>query len=77
MYIENLKIQLNDRQLKVLNRMFEGVTEGLQGGVRAKKYQSITKVSKASATRELQYLQKIGVLKSFGGGRSLSYELNW
>ncbi len=42
----------------------------------AKKYMSIAKTSKATATRDLQDLVEKGVFKPFGGGRSVTYELN-
>jgi Fic family protein len=46
------------------------------GGMNAKKYQSITQVSKATATRHLQDLVEKGILVSQQGGRSTSYQVN-
>lgn len=46
------------------------------GGLNARKYLAITKVSKATATRDLQALVKLGVLLAIGGGRSSRYQLN-
>jgi Fic family protein len=68
--------QLNARQEKVLNRMFEAGPGGFEGGMSAKKYVSITKTSKATATRDLQALVNMGALLATGGGRSTRYELN-
>lgn len=41
----------------------------------AKKYMSIARTSKATATRDLQQLTEMGVLLPKGGGRSVRYEL--
>ncbi len=68
--------QLNQRQQKVLNRMFDAGPEGFQGGMSAKKYQSISKTSKATATRDLQYLLQINALQASGAGRSIRYHLS-
>jgi len=66
---------LNERQMKVINRMLEQGIEGFVGGMTAKKYMSITKTSKATATRDLQYLQEHGIVEQIGLGRSVRYEL--
>lgn len=42
--------------------MFEAGPEGFQGGMSARKYMAITQVSKAKATRDLQYLHENGLL---------------
>jgi len=68
---------LNPRQEKVLNRMFDAGPEGFDGGMRTKKYISITKTSKATATRDLQELVKLGALWPKGSGRSKHYEINF
>ena len=68
--------ELNERQLKVLNRMFEEGPEGFQGGMNAKKYMSLTGASKATATRDLQQLRNLGIFIAEGGGRSLRYQVN-
>jgi Fic family protein len=44
---------LNERQMKVLLRMFEEGIEGFKGGLSAKNYQSIVQTSPATATRDL------------------------
>ncbi|WP_416438865.1 Fic family protein [Phnomibacter sp. MR] len=69
---------LNDRQLTVVKRMMKEGPIGFEGGMNAKKYMSITKTSKATATRDLQQLLEIGafILSGQGGGRSTSYLLN-
>ena len=68
--------QLNDRQLKVVNRMLEAGSSGFEGGMNATKYMHITTTSKATATRDLQDLVEKNVfVPRSGGGRSTSYDL--
>ncbi len=75
-FFEYFGQKLNDRQLKVVNRMLDEGPEGFEGGMSATKYISITKTSKATATRDLQDLAEKKVLLPFGGGRSTRYQLN-
>ena len=67
---------LSERQLKVIRRMLEEGHDGFRGGINASKYGSLTRVSKATATRDLQALVERGVLLPVGGGRSQRYELS-
>lgn len=76
MFIDRYKTQLNERQMKILLKMLES-SNGFVGGMSAKKYISITKTSKATATRDLQQLLEIGALISKGGGRSTHYSINF
>ena len=65
---------LNARQIKVLNRLLDNAGEEFTQGINAGKYQSLTKVSKATATRDLTELVAKGCLKKQpGGGRSTRY----
>ena len=75
-YFDQYKNQLNERQLKAVNKMLDKGAEGFEGGMTAKKYMAITKTSKATATRDLQYLYEIGALLVEGAGRSVSYQLS-
>jgi len=75
-FFDRFKDDLNERQLKVVKRMLDEGPDGFEGGMNARKYISITKTSKATATRDLQRLVDLGVLKPIGGGRSTSYFLN-
>ena len=75
-FFDQHKDQLSERQLKVVRRMLEEGPQGFEGGMTAKKYEGITKVSKATATRDLQELSEMGVFVLLGGGRSTRYELN-
>ena len=56
--------------------MLEYGIEGFKGGMTAKKYVSITKTSKATATRDLQDMVEKQCLKPIGAGRGVHYELN-
>lgn len=68
--------QLNDRQLKVVLKMLDRGVDGFEGGMSAKKYMSITKSSKATATRDLQDLVQKEIFVSIGSGRSVHYNLS-
>jgi Fic family protein len=75
-FFDQYKHQLNERQLKAVNKMLEKGADGFEGGMTAKKYISITKTSKATATRDLHELQVMGVFMQEGAGRSVRYQLN-
>ena len=65
---------LNARQVKVLNRLLDNAGEEFTQGINANKYQSLTKISKATATRDLTELVAKGCLEKLpGGGRSTRY----
>jgi Fic family protein len=74
-FFDACRHHLNERQLKAVRRMLEEGPEGFVGGMNARKYQALTKTSKATATRDLQDLAESGVLVPIGGGRSTRYEL--
>jgi Fic family protein len=76
LFFDRFNNQLNERHLKVIKRMMDAGPDGFQGGMNANKYLSLTKISKATATRDLQYLSEIKVLIAEGGGRSTRYILN-
>ncbi|MEO8860989.1 MAG: Fic family protein, partial [Ginsengibacter sp.] len=56
LFFDHYKDALNERQVKVIQKMFDAGPDGFEGGMNANKYASITKTSKATATRDLQYL---------------------
>jgi Fic family protein len=74
-FFDQYKNAMNERQTKVINKMLEAGKEGFEGGMTAKKYISITRTTKATATRDLQELVRIGALKQNPAGRSTNYEL--
>jgi Fic family protein len=77
-YFDRFRSKLSERQLKVIKRMLEEGPKGFVGGMNAGKYCTITKVSKATATRDLQLLLEIGAFSLVGeaGGRSTKYQVN-
>ena len=75
-FFDRFRELLNDRQLKVIKRVLDEGPEGFIGGINAGKYGSICKVSKATATRDLQYLLDIKAIFVSGGGRSTIYSVN-
>ncbi len=64
--LTELSGKLNPRQEKVLLRMFAEGVEGFAGGLSAEKYITITKSSRATATRDLADLVQMGALKKTG-----------
>ncbi|BDU19084.1 hypothetical protein DYGSA30_05410 [Dyella sp. GSA-30] len=67
---------LSADQVKVLNRLLDGGERGFAQGINASKYQAVTKVSKATATRHLADLLKKGCVERLpGGGRSTRYQI--
>ena len=75
-FLDQHKAVMNERQLKIINKMFDAGKDGFEGGMTAKKYISIAKTTKATATRDLQELVKLGILQQNLAGRSTNYKLN-
>ena len=67
--------ELNERQKKVIDRLFEAEPEGFAGGLSAGKYITITKAPRATATRDLQKLVELGLLRKTGERRHARYWL--
>ena len=64
---------LNERQVKLLNRLLDG----FEGKLTTSRWATIAKCSQDTALRDITELLAHGVLrKSAAGGRSTSYELN-
>lgn len=75
-FYERFKAMLNERQTKVIARLFEAGLEGFRGGLSAENYISITRASRATATRDLQRLVEMGALKKTGERKYTRYDLN-
>jgi Fic family protein len=73
---EKLRGKLNVRQEKAIARMFREGIEGFKGGLSAENYISITKSSRATATRDLQDLVEKGAVTRKGELRHTRYFLN-
>ena len=75
-FLDKYKKTMNDRQTKAINKMLDAGKNGFEGGMTAKKYISIAKTTKATATRDLQELVENGALLQNLAGRSTNYTLN-
>ncbi len=66
------QLALNERQIKIINR----IMDGFEGKLTAEKWAKITKCSHATALRDITDLIAKGVLEKDGsGGRSAGYQL--
>jgi Fic family protein len=70
--LKQRKVSLNDRQTKVLNKLFSG----FEGKLTRDKWMKITKASSRTALRDIEELIAIGVIEQEeAGGRSTSYRM--
>jgi Fic family protein len=68
--------QLNDRQARMVSRVFAEGRKGFEGGITTKKYETITKCPNRTASRDLSDLVAKGIIIPLpGGGRTTRYEL--
>jgi len=70
------KNNMNERQLKVVSRIFKEGVNGFKGGLSAEKYIRITSTSRATATRDLSDLVSKKILIQTGSLKSTRYYLN-
>ncbi|MBU2477660.1 MAG: Fic family protein [Gammaproteobacteria bacterium] len=76
-FYETYGDQLNDRQARMVSRVFAEGRKGLEGGITTKKYEAITKCPNRTASRDLSDLVAKGIIMPLpGGGRTTRYELN-
>jgi Fic family protein len=75
-FYEKFRGQLNERQAKVITGVFKEGIDGFKGGLSANNYISISKTSRATATRDLQDLVEKGALIKIGELRHTRYFLN-
>lgn len=69
-------VTINERQKKVLNRLLDAGKDGFTGGLTTQKYMGMTKTSRATAFRDIEYLVQNNMLRPLAkGGRSTAYEL--
>jgi Fic family protein len=68
---------LNERQIKVLNKILDKGIENFEGGINTKKYMAITKVSKTTAVRDITQLVQLECIKQIEGsqGRNIRYKV--
>ena len=67
---------MNERQKKVCERIFKEGPDGFQGGLSLSNYLSITKTSRATATRDLIALVDLGAFRKTGELKGTRYFLN-
>ncbi|HHH54420.1 MAG TPA: Fic family protein [Bacteroidetes bacterium] len=73
------KLNLNDKQTKVLNKLLD-VGEGkFEGGLTNKKYRAITGTTQLTASRHIKDLVDKGLVQEIEGrgGRSTCYDIVW
>ena len=75
-FYEKFRSKLNERQNKVVARVFREGIDGFKGGLSAENYISISKTSRATATRDLQDLVEKGALTKTGELRHTRYFLS-
>jgi len=68
---------LNERQIKVLNKILNMGSENFEGGLNTKKYINLTKVSKATAVRDITQLLEFGCIEQIEqtSGRNVKYRV--
>ena len=75
-FYKRLGDQLNERQAKVIERIFKEGVKGFDGGLSSKNYQAISGAPSATATRDLARLVEIGALIKTGELKGSRYYLN-
>lgn len=75
-FYETYRDQLNERQSKVIARLFKEGIDGFKGGLSADNYIKIADTSRATATRDLQDLVEKGALTKTGELRHTRYFLH-
>ncbi|MDM9645679.1 Fic family protein [Rhizobium sp. S163] len=74
-FYDRFRGKFNERQEKVVARIFREGIAGFKGGLSAENYISITGISRATATRDLQQLVEIGAFTRTGERRHTRYAL--
>lgn len=75
-FFDRFSSQLNERQFKVVQRLFEAGYTGFKGGLSADNYTTIAKTSASTATRDLTDLVGKHIFKKTGTLKSTRYSLN-
>lgn len=68
--------QINERQEKVIERIFQEGFKGFDGGLSAKNYQTISGAPSATATRDLTRLVEMGAFTKTGELKGTRYYLS-
>ena len=75
-FFDRFSSLLNERQMRVVKRLFEAGHTGFKGGLSADNYQRIAKTSASTATRDLQELVQNNILLKTGVLKGSRYFLN-
>jgi len=72
-------LHLNEKQIKVLNRLLDAGEGNFEGGLTNKKYRSITGTTQVTASRHMKELVEKSLLRETEGhgGRSTRYDIAW
>ncbi|MFZ0911386.1 MAG: hypothetical protein WAN24_18095, partial [Candidatus Acidiferrales bacterium] len=71
--LKQRKVSLNNRQTKVMNKLFSG----FEGKLTREKWMKLTKASSRTALRDIEELIGLGIIEQQeAGGRSTSYRLH-
>lgn len=73
-FYDQFRGQLNERQAKVVARIYAEGTKGFEGGLSTKKYEIIAECPNRTASRDLADLLEKGVIVASGKGRSTRYD---
>ena len=76
-FYDRFRDHLNERQQKVIARMFREGIAGFKGGLSAENYIAITGTSRATATRDLQDLVEKHAFTKTGIGKGTRYQLKF
>jgi Fic family protein len=74
-FYDHFRAHLNERQEKVITRMFREGIAGFKGGLSAENYIAISGTSRATATRDLQNLVGNHAFAKTGTGKGTRYQL--
>ena len=66
-------VPLNERQHKTMKKLLDAGPKGFDGGMTTRKHEQISQTSTPTAARDLIELERLGLLKKYGAGRSTRY----
>lgn len=73
--LQQYQDELNDRQIKIVQKLFDAGLDGFKGGLSAKNYMTINDCAASTATRDLQHLVDLGILQTQGKLKGTRYYL--
>lgn len=74
-FFQEFDEKINDRQKKVVNRIFREGIEGCKGGLSADNYIKITGTTASTATRDLKKMVDLGAFRKTGDRKGTRYYL--